>query len=36
LLDLLDARRVSDEARQRLADARAESYSLRFEAADRR
>jgi outer membrane protein TolC len=36
LLDLLDARQVYEEARQRLADARAESRSLRFEAEDRR
>lgn len=36
LLDLLDARRVYEESRQRLADARTESRSLRFEAEDRR
>ena len=36
LLDLLDARRVYEESRQRLADARAENRSLRFEAEDRR
>src|SRR5204862_4362375 len=36
LLDLLDAREVYDEARRRLADARAENRSLQFEAGHRR
>ena len=36
LLELLDARRAYEEARQRFADARAESRMLQFEAEDRR
>src|SRR5262249_30074841 len=36
LLDLLDARRVFDESRQRLADAQEQSRILQFEAEDTR
>ena len=36
LLDLIDAHQVYDEARRRLADARAENRLLQFEAEDRR